>query len=186
MKNGTSVNHREIFHGFSVFVCSGYSTMTMTCIHGAVMGSRQIHVGGTNKLLQFVCILTWWFTCVLEHHVMPGSEERGAHVLQRAGDLWEVQVFIISRYRCSLHSAAWLNPCTRALCLLRHSILGKKPHQGPLNPVFNFFFLLTCSCLLWSHTMPLGFSKLWLVLNNVSVVKSLPVLTALKLQDDCS
>lgn len=147
MKNGTSVNRGGIFHGFFVFVCSSYSTMTMTCIHGAVMGSRQIHVGGTNKLPQFVCILTWWFTCVRERRVMPGSEERGARVLQRAGELWEVQVFIISRYRCSLHSAAWLSPCTRELCLLRHSVLGKKPHQGPLNPppcifVLIFFFFL--------------------------------------------
>lgn len=79
----------------------------------------------------------------------------------------------------------------RQCCVFWETILGrKKPHQGPLNHpcifILNFFFLLTCSCLRWTHTMPLGFPKLRVVLNNISVVKYAAVLKALKLQDACS
>lgn len=156
---------KPFFHGFFIFLYT-----TITCIHGAVMGSRQIHVGGTywvtNKLLQFIAVTV---------HVMTGSEETestcpaacwgalgsaGVHYLQ-------VQVFIP-------HGAAWLKPCTRVLHLLRKYI-RKKTSSETTKPLYfypNFFFLLlTCSCLPWSHALPLGFSKLWVVLNNVSVIK---------------
>lgn len=72
----------------------------------------------------------------------------GARVLQCAGELWEVQVFIIYRYRCALHGAAWLNPCTGVLRLLRDSILGKKTPSGTTKSLYFFPKIFFCAYML--------------------------------------
>lgn len=161
-----------------------FSWLFPICLHHHDLYPWSSHGEQTDSCRWYFLSYQWTAAACLHCNVMvhvcvraprrDRSEGTGTRVLQVLGSSgkcrWSLFTGAGVHYTLLLGwTHAW------ECCAFWETILGKKNHQGPLNPcifILNFFFvLLTCSCLLWSHTVPLGFSKLWVVLNNVSVVK---------------